>query len=264
VKRTARKQDCASGPAAVRPTRLVVALVQFNALPEQAGRNLRRMETLARRAADQGARLVMFHEGTLTDYTPRLSRLAQRVPAGPAVRRLERLARRLGIYLSFGLSEREGERYYISQVFLGPQGYIYHYRKTWLWRQEGDPGYRDEHARYDPGSGPELFDIAGLRATCFICADGEAPRCIERARALRPQLVFYPNNRERLPGLAEFGRLARRIGAPMLVTNRTGLSWIYRCQGGCAAYDARGRVLAAANRQGRQEILLCDVPIDHR
>ena len=91
--------------------------------------------------------------------------------------------------------------------------------------------------------------------------DGEAPRCIERARELKPQLVFYPNNRASLPDFPEFGRRARRIGAPMLVTNRTGQSWIHDCVGGCVAYDKRGKVLAAANREGREEILVFDLDL---
>jgi predicted amidohydrolase len=146
-------------------------------------------------------------------------------------------------------------------VFFGPEGLVHRYRKAWLWREEKDPGYRNEHARYDPGSGPERFTIDGIVATCFICADGEAPRCIQRAKALRPQLVFYPNNRGALPDFPVFAARAKEIAAPMLVTNRVGKSWIYACKGGCAAFDAQGNVLAKANRQGREEVLLVDLAI---
>ena len=240
---------------------LKVALVQFDARPEKVEANLAKMVALAGKAARDGAELVMFHEGTLCDYTPRVAELAERVPDGPACRRMERLARRLGVYISFGLSEAAGGRYYISQVFMAPHGFLYCYRKTWLWRDPNDEGYRNEQARYDPGDGPAVFEIAGIRATCFICADGEAPRCIQRARALKPQLVFYPNNRATLPDFPVFGKRAKRIGAPMLVTNRTGRSWVHDCKGGCVAYAADGSVIAAANREGREEILHCTLKI---
>jgi predicted amidohydrolase len=236
-----------------------VALVQFDARPERVDANVRKIKALSERAAAQGAELVMFHEGTLCDYTPRLKKLAEAVPNGPRARQLEAMAKRLGIYLSYGHSEVDNGRYYITQVFTGPRGFIYKYRKTWLWREESDKGYRNEWARYDCGNGPEAFQIAGLQATCFICADGEAPRCIERARATKPELVFYPNNRERLPGHDVFGKRARVIGAPMLVTNRTGKSWRYACKGGCVVYNQHGKVLSAANRDGREEILLYDL-----
>lgn len=238
-----------------------VALVQFDAVPEQPERNLREMERLVRLGVREGARLVMFHEGTLTDYTPKLAELAQAVPDGPACQRMASLAKELRCLISLGLSERDGDRRYITQVFVGPEGMIYRYRKTWLWRDAKDEGYRNEQARYDPGSGPERFTIDGIAATCFICADGEAPRCIERAKALRPQLVFFPNNRAGLPDFPVFGARAKDIGAPMLVTNRVGKSWMYACQGGCVAFDAQGNVLAKANRQGREEVLMVDLPI---
>mgnify|MGYP000983731092 CR=1 FL=1 len=237
-----------------------VALVQFDAVPEQPERNLKEIKRLAKEAVAKGARLVMFHEGTLCDYTPKLAELAEEVPGGRSCQQVAAIAKQLGCYISFGLSERAGDRYYITQVFCGPQGnVVYSYRKAWLWREPSDAGYRNEHARYDPGSGPEAFAIDGIRATCFICADGEAPRCVERAKALRPQLVFYPNNRCGLPDFPVFAKRAKEIGAPMLVTNRTGKSWVWACKGGCVAFDGQGNVQAKANREGREEILMVDL-----
>ena len=238
-----------------------VALIQFDAHPEDPRRNLTEMERLVREAASQGARWVLFHEGTLCDYTTRLTDFAETVPDGPACKRIERLSGELRCFVSFGLAERDGDRFYITQVFQSPAGSLCRYRKTWLWRQPDDQGYRDEWARYDPGTGPELFDMDGARAACFICADGDSHRCIERAAALKPQVVFYPNNRASLPELPVFGNIARRIGAPMLVTNRVGRSWCHECTGGCAVYSGSGEVLAAANREGREEILLHDLHV---
>jgi len=231
-----------------------VALVQFDSVPEKTEHNLDQMERLAREATEHGARWVMFHEGCLTDYTPRLEKLAEPVPNGPSCRRMMKLAAQLNCVISFGMSERDGIRVYISQVFVGPGGLVYKYRKSWLWRGE-DKGYRNEWARYDTGTGPECFQIDGITAICFICADGAAPRCIERARLIKPDVVFYPNNRAGLPDFPVFGAYAAKIGAPMLVTNRVGKSWDYACKGGCVVFDANGNVLAKANRNGEEEVL---------
>ena len=259
-----------AGEAQPRHSRKV-ALIQFDAIPEQPERNLGEMERLLRQAVAQGARIVMFHEGAVCDYTPRLDVFAQRVPDGPACQRMGALARQLDCFVSFGLSERDGpndhERFYITQVFFGPQGLVYRYRKTWLWRDdvEKDKWYRNELARYDPGTGPESFVIDGIVATCFICADGSAPRCLQRAKALRPQLVFYPNNH--MGGMGSFrmySNIAREIGAPMLVTNRVGDSWQGMCRaslGGTAMFDAEGNVVTKANVEGREEILMVDVSL---
>jgi predicted amidohydrolase len=270
---TALAISCAASCASTGPDRETersdarvfrVALVQFDAVPEEPGRNLQEMERLMREAVGKGARWIMFHEGTLTDYTPRLEELAEEVPDGPACRRMARLARELNCQVSFGLSERAEARYFLTQVFMGPDGLVHRYRKTWLWREPGDEGYRNEWIRYDPGTGPELFSRDGVDATCMICADGEAPRCVERVQAMKPQLVFYPNNRARLPDLPVFGARAARIGTPVLVTNRVGSSWGHDCMGGCAVYGPGGSVVAEANRDGREEILYHDLFIPAR
>jgi predicted amidohydrolase len=127
--------------------------------------------------------------------------------------------------MSLLVSSKKAAKDTISQVFVGPDGYFYHYRKTWLNRDPKNVGYRNEWVYFDPGTGPEMFEMDGLKATCFICADGEAPRCIERAAKIAPQIVFYPNNRATLPRFGIFGKRAGTINAPMLVTNRVGFSW---------------------------------------
>ncbi len=238
-----------------------VALIQFDAKPEAVEDNLLKMAALGRKAVREGARWIMFHEGTVCDYTPLLGDLAEQVPSGPSTQLMLGLAQEYECFISFGLSETDGDRYFISQVFVGPTGFVYRYRKSWLWLETEDKGYRNEWARYDPGNGPEVFELDGVRATCFICADGEAPRCIERAKAVKPDIVFYPNNRRSLPDFELLGEDARAIGAPMLVTNRTGVSWVHYCNGGNVIYSASGEVLAKANREGREEILIHDLDV---
>ena len=132
-----------------------IALIQFDAVPEAVDENREKMEGLVERAVDSGSRWVVFHEGTVADYTPRLPELAESVPDGESTRRMCDVAARLNCIISFGLSEADDGRYYITQVFVGPQGFFYRYRKTWLCRLEGDEGYRNEWDRYDPGLGPE-------------------------------------------------------------------------------------------------------------
>ena len=257
-----RAGEWPAGNRESRGTRSIrVAMVQFDAVPEHIDRNVREVERLAENARGSGARWVLFHENCLCDYTPRVRELSEEVPEGRSTRRIAALAERLGCYIGFGLTEKRHGLQYISHVFVGPNRYRYHYRKTWLWREEKDTGYRNEWIRFDPGTGPGIFNLDGVRATCFICADGEAPRCIERAAGLAPQVVFFPNNREILPPFEVFGGRAKTIRAPMLVTNRVGMSWKYNTQGGCAVFGADGTVLAKANREGKEEILLYNLVV---
>ncbi len=199
-------------------------------------RNADQIEVFCRKAAASNAHWVMFHEATVCDCTAKVEELAEAVPEGRVTRRMAGLAEELGCHISFGLCEKQNGRLYISQVFVGPNSFFYHYRTTWLWYSSEDIGYRNEWARYDPGTDPELFEIDGVRATCFICADGMSPRCLARAAGLSPEVVFYPNNRKKLPRIEVFGERAKAIQATMLVTNRVGKSWMHETQGGCGVF----------------------------
>ena len=183
-----------------------VAVVQFDAKPENVAGNRDKMVELARRARESGARWILFHESAISDYSQRIDRFAETVPGGESTASFIKLARELDCIISFGLSEVENDRYFISQVFVGPQGLLHRYRKTWIWTEPSDRGFRNEWARYDPGTGPEAFEVDGVRATCFICSDGEAPRCVARARGLHPEVVFYPNNAAPCPSLTNWER----------------------------------------------------------
>ncbi|MCH2115671.1 MAG: carbon-nitrogen hydrolase family protein [Pirellulales bacterium] len=245
-----------------------VAIIQFDAIPEEVDRNLNAMERLARQAVAGRARWVVFHEGTVCDYTNNLEQLAETVPEGKSTIRMERLARELDCYISFGLSEKDKDRRYITQVFVGKDGYFYHYRKTWLHKSPEDLGFRNELARYDPGTGPELFSIDGVQATCFICADAMAPRCIQRAKLLHPQVVFYPVNiATKDPTWVRkiISDCAKQINAPFVTANRVGPSWVHReANGGSAIYSSQGTLLAGANSEGREEIVFHDLEIAPR
>jgi formylglycine-generating enzyme len=247
-----------------RETIIRVALVQYDAVPEKTQRNLDGMERIVRKAVTEGARLIVFHEATLTDYTPKVEDLSESVPDGPACSRIGALAKELDCYISFGLSERDGDRRYITQVFMGPEGLVHRYRMTWLYFTPDDVGYRNEWARYDPGEGPELFEIDGISTVCIICADGVAGRAVDRLEALKPELVIYPSNRIVLPGFPEFGHLASRIGAPLLATNRVGRSWFFDFLGGTVVYGSDGAVLAESNRMAKEEVLVYDLVVPSR
>ncbi|MGA3323525.1 MAG: carbon-nitrogen hydrolase family protein [Terriglobia bacterium] len=183
------------------------------------------------------------------------------VPDGPSTVRMAKVAKRFNCFIAFGMAEAHRGRVYDALVFVGPHGYVYHYRKTWLWHRAKDTSFRDEWSRFDPGGGPEIFVIDGVRATSFICSDGDSARCIAESAALEPRVVFYPNNRESWPPLEVFGKMAKTIHAPLLVANRVGRSVIFDCPGGSAVISAQGEVLAQANRQGREEILHCNLEL---
>jgi predicted amidohydrolase len=248
----------AAGQTGGEATKIPVALIQCDSVPGQVERNLDTMERLAEQAAKSGARWILFHELTVCDYLDKPGDLAELVPQGSSTMRMVKVAERLRATIAFGLVERDQDRIYDTCVFVGPQGYLYHYRKTWLWHERPDVSFRDEWARFDPGTGPEIFHLDGVRATCFICADSNSQRCVERAAALKPQVVWFPINRG-LSTFGEYGNIAKTIGAPMLVANRVGRSVVKDTFEGSVIYSAKGEILAKANADGREEILRYDL-----
>lgn len=240
-----------------------VAAVQFDAKPEAPGVNLKAMERLTRRGVQLGAKIVLFHENSLVDYGDDLALLAQRVPTGTACKRMRDLAEELDCYVGFGMVEEDGGRYYDTHVFVGPDRYVQSYRKTWLFQNLTDPR-RDEWSHFDPGEGPKTFLLDGIRVGVLICSDAQSGRAVKRMYDLEPELVFFPNNRSNLPEPSYFSGLARTLRAPIVLANRCGQSWQYACNGGSCVLDSGGRVVAAANRNGKEEVLIADVPIPPR
>lgn len=89
-------------------------------------------------------------------------------------------------------------------------------------------------------------------------------------RSVRVALVQFDSVPEKTEhNLDEMERLTRKAvehGARWVAfhegcladyTPRVGKSWDYACKGGCVVFDANGKVLAKANRNGEEDILYC-------
>jgi predicted amidohydrolase len=92
------------------------------------------LEWVAKAAAGR-ANLVVFPECSLTGYIFRSREevlpFAETVP-GPSTEEIASRCRELGVYVVFGLLEREGDRLFNAAVLVGPQGFIAGYRKNHL------------------------------------------------------------------------------------------------------------------------------------
>lgn len=240
-----------------------IALIQIATIEENPEANLNKIAEFAKKAKEQGAQMAVFHEGTLTDYVRDVNAFAQEIPSGPACQFVIKLAEELNLGISFGLIERDGIRCFITQVFISPNGFEYRYRKTWLYPTEDrikrERRHRNEPSFFNPGSGPELFDFMGIKnASCIICADAMAEKCFRDLNELKPSIIFYPNNREIARAADYWSSIAKKANVPLLVTNRVGVSWGERCEGGCFVISKNGEVLATTKTQD-EEILVFDL-----
>jgi predicted amidohydrolase len=149
-------------------------------------RVLHAIDTWSERAAAAGAELVLFPELVIHGHcTPNTWELAEPVPDGPSVRRLRDIARRHRLLLCAGLSEKERDIVFNTQVLIGPEGYIGKQRKLHL--------SRDEAFYYKGGREIPVFDIGPCKLGIVICYDNQFPE-VARVLALRgAEVLLMPH-----------------------------------------------------------------------
>jgi predicted amidohydrolase len=149
----------------------------MNGFLGQPERVLAGIASWCERAVAQEADLVLFPELVVHGHcTPNTWELAEPVPDGPSVRRLIQLARHYRLVLCVGLSEKERDIVYNTQVLIGPDGYLGKQRKLHL--------SRDEVFYYKGGRDLTVFDIGPCKVGIVICYDNQFPE-VARVLALR-------------------------------------------------------------------------------
>ena len=163
-----------------------VAAVSMNGFLGESERVLAAIDGWCERAAAAKADLVLFPELVVHGHcTPRTWDLAEPVPEGPSVRRLGELARHHRLVLSVGLSEKERDIVYNTQILVGPDGFIGKQRKLHL--------SRDEANYYKGGRDILVFDAGRCKVGTVICYDNQFPE-IARVLALRgAEVLLMPH-----------------------------------------------------------------------
>jgi N-carbamoylputrescine amidase len=168
----------------MRTTR--VAAVSMNGLLGEPYRILHTIDAWCEAAVKEGAEVVLFPELVIHGHcTPHTWELAEPVPDGPSVRRLVEIATRHDLILCAGLSEKERDIVYNTQVLVGPQGYIGSQRKLHL--------SRDELFYYKGGREIPVFDVGPFQVGIAICYDNQFPE-VARVLALRgAEVLLMPH-----------------------------------------------------------------------
>ncbi len=173
------------------PTTLRIAVVQIDIAFADPDRNIDAVLSRGREAAEQGARLVVFPECTLTGYC-----FESRDEAwshalcldDPRLRAVEGLCREAGVWIIVGFAERADQKLHNTCVLLGPAGLVAVYRKTHL------PSLGlDKYA--DQADGPYAVNqVEGVNVALGICYDASFPE-FARVLTLRgADLIALPTN----------------------------------------------------------------------
>ncbi|MFZ4483282.1 MAG: N-carbamoylputrescine amidase [Chthoniobacterales bacterium] len=214
---------------------LTVAATQMACSSDRA-ENLARAESLIRRAAGEGANIILVQELFETPYfcqdqQPEFFELARPVEGNEGLARFQALARELGVVLPFSFFERANQAYFNSVAMVDADGSLMGvYRKTHI---PDGPGYQEKYY-FNPGD--TGFRVWGTKFGCVglgICWDQwfpETARCLVLQGA---ELLLYPTAIGTEPQYPEWdsrdhwqrvmqGHAAANM-VPLVASNRTGL-----------------------------------------
>ena len=217
--------------------KVTVAAVQMACVPD-AAENRRTAETMVRRAAADGAQIILLPELFENPYFCQERRYASydlaTTPAeNPAIQQLRRVAAELNVVLPVSFYEKAGNVLYNSVAIIDADGTVLGiYRKTHI----PDDHFYQEKFYFTPGdTGFKVWNTRYAKIGVGICWDQwfpEAARCMALAGA---ELLFYPT----------------AIGSEPILEVDSAPHW-QRCMQGHAA--ANLMPVIAANRIGTETV----------
>ncbi|MFD7596036.1 nitrilase-related carbon-nitrogen hydrolase [Kitasatospora sp. NPDC059812] len=154
-------------------------------------------ERYAREAAAQGAKIIGFQEVFNAPYFCQVQeaehyRWAEAVPDGPTVRRMQDLARELGLVIVVPVYEEEqvGVYYNTAAVIDADGSYLGKYRKHHIPQVKGFW----EKYYFKPGNlGWPVFDTAVGKVGVYICYDRHFPEGWRALGLAGAQIVYNPS-----------------------------------------------------------------------
>ena len=179
--------------------RLTIAAANVDSQPGATSGNLEKIVQTARRAAADGAQLVLFPELSLTGFLPNhpetnhaawlreallLARSTAESIDGGVVQALALAAEELGVFIAVGLLEDAGNVLYNTHVLVGPQGV------AGAWRKMHIPMF--EMPFYNGGSGPAVIETPLGRIGANICFDALIPESTRLLAVQNVEIVLFP------------------------------------------------------------------------
>lgn len=168
-----------------------ISTVQFEHRSGDKSYNLGIIEEIAGKASAQGADAVAFHECSITGYTfardldrQKLLDLAERIPGGPSLERLQKIAAKHKIAVLAGLFEKESDGgIYKAYVCVDKDGLRAKHRKL-------HPFINTEII---PGNSYTVFELCGWKCGILICYDNNIIENVRATRLLGADIIFMPH-----------------------------------------------------------------------
>lgn len=171
--------------------RLKIATAQFENKSGDKTYNLSIIESLTRKAADEGAKAVAFHECSVTGYTfarhltkEQMLDIAEFIPEGESIKRLTEIAKKHDIAILAGLFEKDKEdKIYKAYVCVNKNGLVAKYRKL----------HPFINPNITPGDKYCVFELYGWKCGILICYDNNIIENVRATSLLGADIIFTPH-----------------------------------------------------------------------
>ena len=168
-----------------------IATAQFEHKSNDKDYNLSVIDNLSKQAASQGAKMIAFHECSITGYTfaRHLSKfqmleLAETIPGGKSIDDLTQIAKKNNIAILAGLFEKDkDDNLFKAYVCVGKVGLIAKHRKL----------HPFINPHLTPGDQYTVFDFEGWKCGILICYDNNVIENVRATALLGANIIFMPH-----------------------------------------------------------------------
>ncbi|MDX8567526.1 nitrilase family protein [Elizabethkingia sp. HX XZB] len=171
--------------------KIKVSTAQFEHKSSDKEYNLSVIEKLAKEAAKEGSDVIAFHECSITGYTfarkltkEQMLELAEKIPQGESIHRLQQIAAENNIVILAGLFEKdEHDNLHKAYVCVDKNGLVAKYRKL----------HPFINPYLTPGNEYCIFEIKGWKCGILICYDNNIIENVRATALLGAEIIFMPH-----------------------------------------------------------------------
>ncbi|MBP2619198.1 nitrilase family protein [Chryseobacterium jejuense] len=168
-----------------------ISTAQFENKSGDKEYNLGVIEKLSQQASSEGSDVIAFHECSITGYTfartlskDQLLDIAELIPDGESIKRLQHIAKQNNIVILAGLFEKdENNNLFKAYVCVDETGLKAKYRKL----------HPFINPHLTPGNEYCVFEILGWKCGILICYDNNIIENVRATKLLGADIIFMPH-----------------------------------------------------------------------
>lgn len=172
---------------------MLVAITQFELEQDNRAINTYRAERLIKEAAEEGAKLIIFPEMTLTGYSMNLNQVVEQPSSSESIAFFRKMTRLYGIAICFGYVELQANGPENKVALLDNGRVVGSYTKVHPF------SYCQEEQYFAAGTEPGFVSFGGIDFGLYICYDLRFPALFQaNASKTQAQIVIANWPKERV------------------------------------------------------------------